>query len=42
VVQITHTNSDQRGSHTDLDYFITSITPQQASADQLLVVVRGH
>lgn len=42
VVEITRTVTDKWGSHTDVDYFITSLTPRQAAPRRLLALVRGH
>lgn len=42
VVEITRTVTDKRGTRTDLDYFITSLTPRQAPPERLLALVRAH
>lgn len=42
VVEIRRTVTDKRGTHVDVDYFITSLTPRQASPERLLTLVRGH
>lgn len=39
VAQITRTVQDKRGTHTDIDYFVTS---SPASAARLLALIRGH
>jgi predicted transposase YbfD/YdcC len=42
VLQITREVTSRDGSHTDVDYFITSCTPQDADPDRLLALARGH
>lgn len=42
VLQIRRTVQDKRGTHGDVDYFITSLTPRQADPSRLLALIRGH
>lgn len=42
VLQIQRTVRDKRGEHTEVEYFITSLTPRQADPSRLLTLIRGH
>jgi predicted transposase YbfD/YdcC len=42
VVQIIREVTDRSGSHTDVDYYITSCSPQDADPVRLLRLIRGH
>jgi len=42
VLEIRRSVQDKRGEHTDVDYFITSLTPRQADPNRLLALIRGH
>jgi predicted transposase YbfD/YdcC len=42
VAQITRTVRDRTGTHTEVGYLITSLTPRQAAAARLLALIRGH
>jgi predicted transposase YbfD/YdcC len=42
VAQLTRTVRDRTGTHTEVVYLITSLTPRQAAPTDLLALIRGH
>jgi predicted transposase YbfD/YdcC len=42
VAQLTRTVRDRTGTHREVVYLLTSLTPRQADPTRLLALIRGH